>query len=262
MNYLHVKRRKKSNGTIFIISGIILLFVLFSYLGVFKNLSSFFGKVSRPVWVAKENAGENIKTYKGIFASKRNLVAENEELKKQINDLEYKMSNYETLVDENNSLKEAFGRMGEEQRILAGILVKPAQSLYDTIVIDAGSRDGVALGKKVFAGGTIVLGYISEVNVGTSKVTMYSSADEKVQVVITGKDISTEAIGRGGGTFEMTFPRDEDFPKGTEVVLPGINSHLLGLVDEIISDPRDPLQKVLLRSPVNIQELKFVEVEK
>jgi len=35
-----------------------------------------------------------------------------------------------------------------------------------------------------------------------------------------------------------------------------------GTVETIISDPRDSFQKALLVSPVNIQEIKFVEVEK
>ena len=47
-----------------------------------------------------------------------------------------------------------------------------------------------------------------------------------------------------------------------EVVLPGINSYVLGTISTIISDPRDSYQIALLASPVNIQQLKFVEVEK
>jgi hypothetical protein len=71
-----------------------------------------------------------------------------------------------------------------------------------------------------------------------------------------------EVVGRGGGNFEMTLPRDFILEKGTNVHLPGINSFILGVSETIISDPRDPFIKALLVSPVNIQELKFVEVEK
>ena len=54
------------------------------------------------------------------------------------------------------------------------------------------------------------------------------------------------------------FIHDE---KGDEVVLPGITPYVLGIMETTISDPRDPFAKTLLTSPVNIQELKFVEVE-
>ena len=69
-------------------------------------------------------------------------------------------------------------------------------------------------------------------------------------------------IGRGGGNFEMILPRDFILEKGTEVVLPVITPYTLGIVQTILSDPRDSFQKALLASPVNIFELKFVEVEK
>ena len=60
----------------------------------------------------------------------------------------------------------------------------------------------------------------------------------------------------------MIMPKDFTIQKGDQVVMPGLNSYVLAIVQTIISDPRDPFIKALLTSPVNIQELKFVEVEK
>jgi hypothetical protein len=57
------------------------------------------------------------------------------------------------------------------------------------------------------------------------------------------------------------MPKDLTMQKGDQVVLPGINPYVLAIAQTIISDPRDPFNKMLLTSPVNIQELKFVEVE-
>ncbi len=59
----------------------------------------------------------------------------------------------------------------------------------------------------------------------------------------------------------MVMPRDFILEKGIEVVLPGITPYTIATVQTIISDTRDSFQKVLLLSPVNIFELKFVEVE-
>jgi len=76
------------------------------------------------------------------------------------------------------------------------------------------------------------------------------------------RNIFMQVVGRGGGNFEIILPRDLIVQKGTEVVLPGIKPFVLGIVKSFISDPRDSFQKALLVSPVNIQEIKFVEVEK
>ena len=60
----------------------------------------------------------------------------------------------------------------------------------------------------------------------------------------------------------MILPRDFILQKGEQVIMPGLYPYILAVVETIISDPRNPVTKVLLSSPVNIQELKFVEVEK
>ena len=67
-------------------------------------------------------------------------------------------------------------------------------------------------------------------------------------------------IERGGGNFEMILPRDFILERGSVVTLPGIFPYVVAIVDTIISDPRDSFAKILLTSPINIQELKFVEV--
>ena len=68
-------------------------------------------------------------------------------------------------------------------------------------------------------------------------------------------------VGRGGGNFEIVVPKGLTLQAGEQAVIPGINSYVLGIVQKVISDPRNAFTKVLLTSPVNIQSLKFVEVE-
>ena len=59
----------------------------------------------------------------------------------------------------------------------------------------------------------------------------------------------------------MVVPQGMTLQQGDQVVLPGINSYVLGIVQTVISDPRDPFTKAILTSPINIEEQKFVEVE-
>jgi hypothetical protein len=131
--------------------------------------------------------------------------------------------------------------------------------IQDVIV---GEKDGVTIGSHVFAESVLPLGTISEVYPASSKVVLYSSNGEKNFVIVSGKNIQAELIGRGGQNFEMTFPRDVEIPQGTLVTLPGLSTYPLAVVEKVIFDPRDPFQKVLLRSPVNIQQLEWVQIEK
>ena len=70
-----------------------------------------------------------------------------------------------------------------------------------------------------------------------------------------------EVTGRGGGNFEMALPRDFILEKGDAVVLPGLAPMTLAVAETVLSDPRSPWKTALLKSPVNIQEIKFVQVE-
>ncbi len=236
----------------------VVFFFLFKF-GILSSFSTGLQKVSAPLWRSKVAVEGSLDQ---TFISKSELFRENEKLKNENDSFRTQMLNYQTVLDENNLLKEAYGRKQVGEQILAAILVKPGQTLYDTLIVDVGLADNIIVGQKVFANGNILIGEVSEVNAKVSKVKLYSSSGEKLSVIITGTDITTEATGRGGGNFEMTFPRDVEIPKGTEITVPGITPLLVGLVDEVISDPRDPLQKVLLRSPVNVQELKFVQIER
>ena len=172
------------------------------------------------------------------------------------------MTNYNSLLAENASLKEILGRKDEKaSMVLSAILSKPNQSPYDTLVIDAGAEEGLQIGEIVFALGNVPIGRISDIYPHSSKVILFSNPGEKTQVIVSGKDVFLELVGRGGGNFEMVMPRDLVFREGDEVVLPGITPYVVGVVQKIISDPRDPFAKALLVSPVNVQELKFVGVD-
>jgi len=275
MNYLLDKKiqRKKFVSVVLLI---VIFFTLFYFRsGIFSGLSSFGHKVFRPVLVLGNNVGDKFSSLGSYFISKSSLRRENEDLKSKLNEQEIRMLNYNSILVENISLKEILGRKNPKtSMILAGILSKPNQSLYDTLVLDAGEKQGIKIGDMVFALGNIPLGRVADVYPNSSKVILFSNAGEKTQVVVgdkpartddsgrSGGNVFMEIVGRGGGNFEMIMPRDFVPQKGDQVFLPGIASYVLGIIETILSDPRDPFQKALLISPVNVQELKFVEVEK
>ena len=159
-------------------------------------------------------------------------------------------------------LKEILGRKTEKvSMILAAILAKPNQSPYDTLIIDIGTKEGIKTGSIVFALGNLPIGRVSLVYANSAKVTLFSSPGEQMAVIVSGNGAVMNLVGRGGGNFEMIIPTGFNLLKGNEVVLPGITPYVIGIVQTILSDPRDSLQKALLTSPVNVQELKFVEVQ-
>ncbi len=91
---------------------------------------------------------------------------------------------------------------------------------------------------------------------------LYSNPGQITEAVIDGSNASVEIVGRGGGNFEMTIPLDLSAESGKLIILPNTTSEVVAIVDRLISNPTDPIKKVLLRSPVNIQNLKWVQIKR
>ncbi len=262
MSYLLDKKIRRNKFFKYALFVAIALFLVYFRAGIWNGLSSFSAFVFRPIFVFGNNIGEKVSELGVYFYSKESLSAENVSLKERISEKSSQMENYNTILAENTGLKEILGRKPERKDfLLSAILSKPDKSLYDTLVLDAGSNLGVKIGARIFALGNIPLGYIAEVYSNTSRAILYSNPRENTEVVVSGRDTFMELLGRGGGNFEMILPRDFSIPVGTEATLPGMNPYVVASVKTIISDPRDSYQKALLISPVNVFELKFVEIE-
>lgn len=272
MSYLLDRKIQKKRFFKIILSIIVLIFLIYFRSGIFNGLSFISQGFFHPVFVFGDNIKEKLGSMGSYFISKNSLYLENENLKSQISESQADRANYSSIVSDNANLKEILNRKDlKATMVLSAILSKPNQSLYDTLIIDAGTKEGVKVGDEVFALGNIPIGRVALVYASSSKVILFSNAGEKTQVVVGGKPASTstslggnvfmEVVGRGSGNFEITIPRDFTLTKGDEMVLPGITPYVLAVVETIISDPRDAFVKALLTSPVNMQELKFVEVE-
>ena len=275
MSYLQDRRAKKKKF-LKIAGGFTLLALLFYFrAGLFAGLSSAAGEILRPVLILGRGTGSRLGGLDVYFSSKSALERENEKLRSQLVRDEARMADYQILARENENLKEILLRQPEDKKfILAAVLAKPGVSPYDTFLLDLGAKDGAAIGNLVFAEGDIPIGRLASVTSDTAKAVLFSSTRERTPVVIHASlsvpadllqkgesDIFWEIIGRGGGNFEMILPRDFTLVRGDPVALPGLRSYAVAVVETILSDQRDSFQKALLRSPVNLQDLKFVEVE-
>ena len=242
---------------------IVVLFVVISVSGVLIWSGKFFNYVSLPVLKANNFVSDSLNNSGYIVKTKASVYRENELLKKENIDLRVSMIDYQVLKKENDDLKELMGRPPfQKSFLLANILTKPNRSLYDTIIIDVGSNMGILEGEKIFAGGNVPIGQISKVYSDSSLVMLYSNPGQKTEAMIDGSNASVELVGRGGGNFEMTIPNDLISDNGTAVVLPGSSIEVVALIKGVISKPTDPVKKVILRSPLNIQNLKWVQIKK
>ena len=196
------------------------------------------------------------------FRSKNALLQENKNLSDQIVNLNANYANYGELLRENQELKQVMNRASSTNLILAIVLSKPPTSPYDTIIIDGGTKVGMDVGQTVYVNGDVPIGTIDQVFLDSALVDLYSSPSDKMDARLEPEDIDVTLFGHGGGDFLVSVPHDLTVATSTVVVSKEINPHVLGVLQKAISDPRDSSQTLILSSPININELSFVEVQK
>jgi cell shape-determining protein MreC len=193
--------------------------------------------------------------------SKQSLIKKVLELQTTIDSQNSSLVAMSVVKSENESLKKELGRSGSVKGTIARVIVPPNRSIYDTLVIDAGSESAIEIGQKVYAFGSIAIGTITDVLEDTSTVTLYSAPNRETVGTTTGSDIAVTLIGRGSGEYEVRMPRDVVFEQGGVISQQSLSVHPLATIQKIITDARDPFQRLLAKAPVNLQTMKWVIVK-
>ncbi len=236
---------KTIRAFVLIVLGVLVLWFLFSWVRTFRGSTP-------PIYSDTLSLVGNSRTslIKKVVALQSQLDAQNASLVA-----------LSTLEKENETLKAEFGRTDIVKGTLARVIVAPNHSIYDTLVVDVGSDDGVIVGQNVYAFGSVALGTVSDVLTHTSTVLLYSASGRETAGTTTGSDISITLIGRGGGEYEVRMPRDISFQEGGVITQQSLSVHPLATIQKIITDPRDPFQRLLAKVPVNLQTMKWVVVK-
>lgn len=255
--YLRDKKEKKKTVAYAAIGAAILVlaFVFYPFsFGGSPNVSF----AARALWIGERSVLGAISAAFETLSSKRKLVVENEELRRRVYELEVESLSSSFLRKEYEYLLERTGRMDDDTLVLAGVLARPNRSPYDTIILDAGSVHGVSEGDLVLGYGSVALGEIREVFEHSSRAVLFSTPGTETEVLLASPRIAVTLVGRGGGTFEMILSRDAEVVAGTELLFPGAEPLLVGTVEKVISDPRDPFQRALAAAIVPLSELDVV----
>ncbi|OHA27896.1 MAG: hypothetical protein A3C08_00150 [Candidatus Taylorbacteria bacterium RIFCSPHIGHO2_02_FULL_47_18] len=218
-------------------------------------LAPFAVRIAEPFFFVEasiSSAGEGISAF---FRSRAGLASENAALKEALADAraENEFMKAISAVQKDGAVFSGVG----ENTIIASILSRPRWSAYDTLIIGAGVAGGVEVGMRAFASG-FVIGEVVEVGSRTASVFLYSTPDRKVVAQIAGK-FPTELAGSGGGTFEAIVPRGLPVSVGDGAFAHDISPKLFAIVDAV-AESGEGTAKIYLRLPINIFELRTVEV--
>ncbi len=188
-------------------------------------------------------------------------------LVKKINELQTTLESYDAQITtatllrtENETLKKEFGRTSSTKGVLAHVVTLPNRSFYDTLTIDAGANQNIAVGQTMYGFDSIALGTVSSVEDDYATVLLFSAPGRSTSGTAVGSDVAVTLIGRGGGEYEVRIPRDVEFTVGGLIAYQTTGAEILAEIERIATDPRDPFQRLIAKAPINLQALKWVIV--
>jgi len=217
--------------------------------------------LARPFWDFKTAAWRGFLVDSSLIQAKQSLIIETAGLRQQIQGLDAKLLEFNRISAENLELKNLLGRKEiNRSEILTRVISGPNQTPFDTILIDRGEENGIKIGDRVVALGSVAIAQITEVFTNTARATLFSFPGKSADALIGDSGVITTAIGRGGGNFEAKLPREVEVKSGDAIVIPEIDSHAFAVVEDVLLKPTDSFQTIYFKNPVNVSELDWVTV--
>lgn len=256
MNFRSVKKKKeqKKRGLAF---GVVVLLVVLGFTGVYRSISSGFHPLSVSFWKFRSGDGTALSF---VLKDKKRLQEKVETLETELRARDLELMRLEMFRLENETLKNALTTIESYNPITASILIKPNFTLYDTLIVDVGTQDGVEEGDIVVAYGSVAIGKVKDVRKNISYIELFSESKVQSLLVHNMSGTYVDAVGQGGGMVLFTLPREANIAVGDFLSLPARSGLLFGTVENIKFDATDPVQTVLAQSAVNINQLQYVEI--
>ena len=168
------------------------------------------------------------------------------------------------LANENQALvqkmKSISGLSADAREIIAGVVTRPPESPYDTLVLSAGSNDGVILGMEAFGEGGVPLGVVSTVFASFSRVTLFSAPDVTINGWVGENNLPLIIKGTGGGTMTASIARSSNIVVGDTVFAPGPGMLPLGSIVRVDNETTSPSVTLRIMPSVNLFSIAWISL--
>lgn len=212
-------------------------------------------------WFTRQ--GRSVSTFFRDISSISSLRSENSDLKRQVYQLESDLTSLSAVKKENDDLRaqlEIPDRTNYEI-IQSHIIGGDLQSLNNSIiVIDAGSKDGVAV-DDVGVFSKYLVGKITEVSENSSVLTLFLSSNLEIPVI--SEKNRTKGLVKGDvntGLIMEKVLREEVLEVDEKILTSGIGGFpedlIVGSVQEVVGNDADVEKKALLTNAIDLKDIE------
>lgn len=275
-NFRNKKKRLSSKYLLMILSGVCVVAIFTSLVLNISGgpLNSIAGYVFVPMQEGINNAGSWLSSKANDFKTLGEVLAENKELKSQIDDLttqlnKTKLEQYD--LDSYRQLLDLDDQYADFDKIAAHVIAMDGTNWFSTFTIDKGSKQGIAKGMNVLAGSGLV-GIVTDVGPNYAKVRSIIDDSSNVSaMVLTTKDnfnVSGSLMSMNKDkVLPFTELRDENnkVKQGDPVVTSYVSDQyqqglLIGYIYSIEDNPNNLTKSGYITPVVDFQHLQEVLV--
>jgi cell shape-determining protein MreC len=221
---------------------LIFAILIFLFRIVLPNL---FWKTFTPIFRFSDTLASDSRTFISGFGNAETLAAANTQLVQRNSEL---ANENQVLVQKMSDIS----ALGSSSGIFAGVVARPPESPYDTLVLAAGENDGITIGMEAFGENGVPLGTVSSVLPNFSRVTLFSAPHTATYGWIGNAHLPITIFGAGAGAMNATMPRSANITVGDVVFVPGPGALPIGKVARIDEDASSPSVTLHIVSSTNI----------
>ncbi len=250
------------------ISAVLFLIIFLHYQGALRFLEGVTTRIITAVSISIFSFSE-----KTIFQDGCETVTECQkkirELEENARDLLFDRAAYLTLQQETGELRDLVQYIGvsTSPSISAAVIGKSLDPITNTMIINAGAKQGVRLGNPVIVGKGILIGKIVRAEEMFSIVRLLYDNQSKIAATVLNNDRSIGVVEGGYGiSVRMNFVPQHEIVAVDDIVVssglePGIPRGLvIGRVESIEKEVYEPFQRAVLSPAVNVQKVSLVSV--
>lgn len=254
---------------IFLGAALVIAALLLHYLGWLRPVENIFFKVTSPIQRGVYHSAGSLGNFYYSWLTKRDLLAENATLRQQLENSNIDRSLINSLTAENESLKQElnFVENNKIKTITAKIITGTSDQVSRSVVISAGSQNGIVKGLAVVAEGGVIVGKVSEVYPDFSKVVLLTDNASRLAATVQNGDRTAGLVeGQFGLGLAMTnIPQNQAIVAGDLIVTSGLEglipkNLLIARVDSVHQVESDIFKTATLQPIVSFDNLSYVLV--
>ena len=179
-----------------------------------------------------------------------NLTNRNISLTNENQALAQKLSDISPLLDGSTS----------KEGIIAGVITRPPESAYDTLLVNVGEASGSSVGMEAFGARGVPIGLVTATSAKSSRVTLFSAPNISINAWVGKNKLPILLRGAGGGAFNAVVPRTAMVTAGDLVYIPGPGALPIGSVARVDSDSSSPSSNLRIQGGTNIFSITWIEL--